>query len=275
MTHCYFFSSRPPSPEEVRQPHFLLIFLLFLTTSPLTSSFFCWLPPFFHRGTPLHLCLSVPVGPGFPSASPLGHHVPQSGLPARPHPGILQARSAQTVAAAQVREKQKKKSSQESSWPALLFSVLCTASRSRWPTPCRRHCGATPPMMKPKLRQFAACGSPLPASSLTRWPRSRAPSPAHTIFLSCCVRFERRKQIPSQVLLSCSLRLSFFLLFFISLFISLFSLALLPKFNPFSRLTAVLRPRWFIHHQKSWRVKVEVARVKERGQREKKQPNPV
>uniref|UniRef100_A0A3Q3EQM8 Synapsin ATP-binding domain-containing protein n=1 Tax=Kryptolebias marmoratus TaxID=37003 RepID=A0A3Q3EQM8_KRYMA len=52
--------------------------------------------------TPLCFGLPVAVGPGVSSEGPLGQHLPQPGLPARPHPRCLRARSSETVAAAQV-----------------------------------------------------------------------------------------------------------------------------------------------------------------------------
>ena len=54
------------------------------------------------RGTALGLRLSLPVGPGFTPASPIGHHLSQPGLPAWSHPCRHWARISETVTAAEV-----------------------------------------------------------------------------------------------------------------------------------------------------------------------------
>lgn len=56
----------------------------------------------FSRRTPLCFCLSIPVGPGFTSASPVSHDLSQPGLPARSHPRLFCTWSSETVTTAEV-----------------------------------------------------------------------------------------------------------------------------------------------------------------------------
>lgn len=54
------------------------------------------------RGTSFRFCLSISVGPGIPSESPVRHYVSQPGVPARSHPCLFWTWSWETITAAEV-----------------------------------------------------------------------------------------------------------------------------------------------------------------------------
>lgn len=54
------------------------------------------------RGTSFRFCLSISVGPGIPSESPVRHYVSQPGVPARSHPCLFWTWSWETITATEV-----------------------------------------------------------------------------------------------------------------------------------------------------------------------------
>lgn len=105
MTLCLLIH-RPHSPGEVGDTFF---FCPFITAAESSSVAVQWYITNLRvsvcascRGTALGLRLSLPVGPGFTPASPIGHHLSQPGLPAWSHPCRHRARISETVTAAEV-----------------------------------------------------------------------------------------------------------------------------------------------------------------------------
>lgn len=100
VSFCVFF--RPHSPDEVSKCFIMINFTIFCGDTVQRNN-----KPVHHvftygRGTPFRFRLSISVGPGIPSESPVRHYVSQPGVPARSHPCLFWTWSSETVTAAEV-----------------------------------------------------------------------------------------------------------------------------------------------------------------------------